>query len=271
MRRAVPARWNGAASMTKLLHDFRNLHRAPDDWELREYASHAWRLTRNVWLFMIVFCIVLGTATNLNPAKMFDEYRPFTIYTVILLGVCGVVCAQCARLAVAGGRSAWTLMTIGFFFLALDDLTQIHERLDKLLTRAFGLDPKATLPDLLDAGIVVLYGIVGAIALYRHRRHFFGLAGFKSGIAKAAGASVAMVILDVLSDLVDGQVAKVVVGILEDAVEALAVSWFFCTFVTARFQLRRADRYLLDVVTSATDAVAGGGGEQSSYSSVKRN
>jgi hypothetical protein len=75
---------------------------------------------------------------------MSDEYRPFTIYTVVLLAVGVVVCAQCARLAGRGVRTTWTVLAIGFAFLALDDLTQIHE----------GLDPKAKLPDLLDAGFV---------------------------------------------------------------------------------------------------------------------
>lgn len=230
--------------MKKILQDFQNLHRAPNDWKLDDYAPHAWRLTRNVWILMIVLCVVLGAVMPPhNPAKMFDEYRPFTIYTVILLGVCGVVCAQCARLAVTGGRFAWTLMAIGFFFLAVDDLTGIHERLDKILNHSIGLDPKAALPDLLDAGIIVLYGIVGVIALYYHRRWFFKLRGFTPGIAKAAGAAVIMVILDVLGDLVDGQVTKVLLGIIEDSFEALAVSFFFWTFVTARFQLRRPGEY----------------------------
>ena len=232
--------------MNRLLQDLRNLHRAPDDWELHHYAAHAWRLTRNLWLLLIAICIVLGTAINLNPAKMFDEYRPFTIYTVLLLGICGIVCAQCAQLAVTGGRAAWRLMTVGFFFLALDDLTQIHEGLDKVLNRALGFDPKSTLPDLLDAGIIVLYGIAGVIALYYHRRHFFKLTGFAAGIVKAGAAAIAMVILDVLGDLVENQVTEVVVAILEDAAEALAVSLFFWTFVTARFQLRRPEEHLTD-------------------------
>lgn len=248
--------------MRKLLRDFQNLHRAPRDWELREYAGHAWRLTRNVWLFMIVLCVALGAALPPhNPAKMFDEYRPFTIYTVVLLGTCAVVCAQCARLAISGGRSAWTLMAIGFFFLALDDLTQIHERLDKVINRAVGLDPKAKLPDLIDAGIVVLYGLVGVVVLYLHRREFFKLSGFTVGIIKAAGACVAMVILDVLGDLVDGEYAKVVLGILEDSFEALAVSLFFWTFVTARFQLRRPDAYLADGTSTLAGPAAGSANE----------
>ena len=231
--------------MNKLLQAFRNLHRAPDEWDLDDYGPHAWRLTRNVWVLMIVLCVALGSVLPPhNPAKMFDEYRPFTIYTVILLGICGVVCAQCAQLAISGGRAAWTLMAIGFFFLTVDDLTGIHERLDKILNHANGWDPKAKLPDLLDAGIIVLYGVVGAIALFYYRRRFFRLKGFRTGMVKAGSSAVVMVILDVLGDLVDAQVAKALLGILEDSCEALAVSYFFWTFVTARFQLRRPGEYL---------------------------
>jgi cytochrome bd-type quinol oxidase subunit 2 len=119
--------------MNQLLQALQNLRRAPDDWSLEDYAPHAWRITRNVWLLILGCCVVLGAALPPhNPAKMFDEYRPFTIYTVILLGICGFVCAQCAQLAANGGRAAWVLMAIGFFYLMLDDLTQIHEGLDKL-------------------------------------------------------------------------------------------------------------------------------------------
>lgn len=230
--------------MRKLLEHFQNLDRAPGDWELHDYAAHAWRLALRVWLLMIGLCILLGAALPPhNPAKTFDEYRPFTIYTVILLVICGVVCVQCARLAVAGARTAWTLMAAGFFYLAVDDLSGIHEALDEVINKAFGLDPKATLPDLLDAGIVVLYGIVGVAVLYRHRRHFFKLKGFNAGIVKAASACVVMVVLDVLGDLLDEKYTKVVLAILEDSSEALAASYFFWTFVTARFQFRRSGEY----------------------------
>jgi hypothetical protein len=165
--RVAPARRHDAIVTNKLLPDFQSLHRAPDDWDLELYGLHAWRFTRNVWILMIALCVALGAVLPPhNPAKMFDEYRPFTIYTVILLGICGVGCAQCARLVVSGGRGAWTLMAIWFFFLTVDDLTGIHERFDKILNGAAGFDPNAKLPDLLDAGIVVLYGVVGAIALF---------------------------------------------------------------------------------------------------------
>jgi len=257
MRHVVSARWDDAATMNKLLVDFRNLHRAPDDWELRHYASHAWRLARGVWLFMIVFCLVLGAALPPhNPAKMFAEYRPFTHYTVVLLAVCGVVCAQCARLTAASSRTAWTLLAIGFFFLATDDLTQIHERLDKELNHYLGLPSKAGLSDLLGTGILVLYGIVGAIALYYHRHHFFRLKGFEVGIVKAAGAAVVLVILHVVGELVDRQASKAVLEILEESCKALAISRLFWTFVTARFQLRRADEYLHDALTASQGGAA---------------
>ena len=257
-RRATPARRASAVVVNNLLEDFRNLHRAPDDWELGDYAPHAWRLTRRVWLFMIVFCVVLGAALPPhNPAKMFDEYRPFTIYTVILLGICAFVCGQCAQLTAPGGRAAWLLLAIGFAFLAVDDLTQIHEALDKVLNGFFGFDPKAKLPDLLDAGIVVFYGIVGVVVLYYYRRAFFKLKGFALGIARAGAAAVVMVVLDVLGGLVDDKYAKVVLAVLEDAFEALAVSRFFWTFVTARFQLRRPTEYLREAL--AVPAAVGTG------------
>jgi hypothetical protein len=55
-----------------------------------------------------------------------------------------------------------------------------------------------------------------------------------------------MVVPDVVSDLVDEQKTEVALDILEDSCEALAASRFFWTFVTARFQLRRADQHSPD-------------------------
>jgi L-alanine-DL-glutamate epimerase-like enolase superfamily enzyme len=100
----------------------------------------------------------------------------------------------------------------------------------------------------------VLYGIVGVIALVYYRRRFFRLRGFTSGIVKAAGSAVVMVVLDVLGDLVEAQLAKALLGILEDSCEALAVSYFFWTFVTARFQLRRPGEYLCADSSAASPA-----------------
>ncbi len=225
--------------MKKLLRDFQNLHRAPDHWSLDTYPPHAWRLTRNVWLFMIGFCAVLGIALKLNPAKAFGENQPFTYYTVILLGICGVVCGQCARLTDPNARAAWVLMAIGFFFLAADDLFKIHEELDVLINQALRLDPKAKLPDLLDSAIVVTYGLAGAVVLYLQRRPLFKLQGFTEGLAKAGVAFSAMTILDVIGDLLDSQHWEAALQIVEESCKALAISLLFWTFVTARFQLRR--------------------------------
>jgi hypothetical protein len=89
--------------MNKLLQALRDLRRATDEWDLDDYGSHAWRLTRNVWVLMILLCIALGSVLpSHNPAKIFDEYRPFTFDTVILLGIRAVVCMQCGRLTPDG-------------------------------------------------------------------------------------------------------------------------------------------------------------------------
>jgi hypothetical protein len=63
-----------------------------------------------------------------------------------------------------------------------------------------------------------------------------------------------MVILDVLGDLLAEPVSKVILAILEDSFEALAVSLFFWTFVTGRFQLRRPGKYLYDAAATLAPA-----------------
>jgi hypothetical protein len=223
--------------MNRFTQSFRDLHRAPADWSLERYASHAWRVALTIWAIMVAVCLILGPIRD-DPVKPFDEFQPFTIYTVSALAICSFVCGQCARLTTAGARRLWQLMTVGFAFLAADDLFKIHEGIDHLINRALGIDPEHSIADHCDDAIIVVYALVGLTLVYRQRRHVVQLWGFVRGIGWGLGFFALMVVLDALGGHLP-RVPKGVAKIAEECFKGLAISLLFWAFVVARFQLRR--------------------------------
>jgi len=62
----------------------------------------------------------------------------------------------------------WLLISIGFLFLALDDLFMIHESLDKKIHHFFNMK-ETGLSDRIDDFIIGLYGMFGIGTLYVYR------------------------------------------------------------------------------------------------------
>ena len=58
----------------------------------------------------------------------------------------------------------WAIIAVGFFFLAADELYEIHEWLDELIHQVFGMQETA-LTDHIDDVLIGIYGIVAIIIL----------------------------------------------------------------------------------------------------------
>ena len=65
-------------------------------------------------------------------------------------------------------QMVWAIIAIGFIYLAFDELTLIHETLDKFIHNLFVVRETA-LTDRLDDIIVGFYGLVGIGILYYYR------------------------------------------------------------------------------------------------------
>ncbi|NEP15991.1 MAG: hypothetical protein F6J97_03700 [Leptolyngbya sp. SIO4C1] len=63
----------------------------------------------------------------------------------------------------------WAAIALGFCFLAVDELTEIHESLDQSLHELFGIS-ETGLTDRLDDLLVMLYAASGLGLLYVYRR-----------------------------------------------------------------------------------------------------
>ncbi|EYD72473.1 hypothetical protein [Limimaricola hongkongensis] len=104
--------------------------------------------------------------------RQFRESGIVTYGSVILLGLIswtsfaiGRIRRDRARPLWRDPRAVWTAIGAGFAFLALDDLAQVHENLDKLIHSLAGAEATA-LTDRLDDLIIALYGLAGLLVLW---------------------------------------------------------------------------------------------------------
>jgi hypothetical protein len=234
------------------------LERPPDDWDLGQYSSHAWRLTRAVWLAFTAASVLIGVITG-EPFPQFGEGDQNTGYTTLLLAVCSVVAAQCASRSAASGRPGWRLIAVGFFFLAADDFLQLHEYLAVWIVRDLGWPAEEAAAGLFETLLLVLYALIGVALVFAYRRSLLQIRSFEFGLAKAGAPFAVMVVLNLIALLFPSRLGPqglVGVLILAACFKGLAASRFVWLLLFTRFQIRRAAR--TRSVESVADAVRDG-------------
>lgn len=133
----------------------------------------------------------------------------------------------------------WALISLGFFFLALDEAFSIHERIDGLIHAVLAIDETAV-TDRIDDLIVLLYGVVGAFLIYLHRGEFRGLGGFYKYLAVGFGFLFLQVAFDVLTNrgdilrylgvshlFAEGKIAEELSKLLAEAAFLLGFLWVY--------------------------------------------
>lgn len=155
----------------------------------------------------------------------------------------------------------WRLISIGFLFLAVDEVLQIHERTDKLLHYILNLQETAV-TDLLDDIIVACYVIVALIFLARNypiiKQYKKSFVWFIIGF----GLTFLMVVLDLLTNnhvilenfINDSERLKVISSWLktvEDSAKIIAegmflVGFYHCWKIAQKFtRLKDRDRLVI--------------------------
>lgn len=66
----------------------------------------------------------------------------------------------------------WQFFAFGFVFCTLDELLQIHEKLDKLIHRLWQIE-ETLLTDSIDDLIILMYGVIGLLVIYYFRQEFY--------------------------------------------------------------------------------------------------
>jgi hypothetical protein len=153
-------------------------------------------------LAVIVFSVWLATSRGKKPDYYFGEKRLETLASVGVLlwsaGVCLAIALK--RVPVTPFAPFWRNSAILFGYLALDDLLQIHENLDRAIHWVFRADPKHPVTDHLDDVIVLSYLFIAIAIAWRHLPRLLRLTAMLQMLAAGAALTVAMVAMDMMGD-----------------------------------------------------------------------
>ncbi|MEB3278602.1 MAG: hypothetical protein VKK42_06720 [Lyngbya sp.] len=131
-----------------------------------------------LWMILLFDCVVLGLTilravlNQKTPMRYFEETGIISWFSclklLVLSGLAwriGWVRKQAKILGKKAPQNLWKWIAWGFFYLAVDEIVQIHEAMDWLIHWAFKIQ-ETRLTDSIDDVIVVLYSIVGVYILY---------------------------------------------------------------------------------------------------------
>ncbi|NIP30180.1 MAG: hypothetical protein GTO02_08525 [Candidatus Dadabacteria bacterium] len=157
--------------------------------------------------FLLTVCLALFTEDS---RKYYKEGQLVTIYSAIKLLITSSICWKIfkLRLGIISSKvlnnmnSIWLLISIGFFFLAIDELALIHENIDKLIHIIFNME-ESPLSDRLDDLIVFIYALIGCAVLYRYKEEIIKYKFVLKYIMIGLALLFVMVIADVLTNKTD--------------------------------------------------------------------
>lgn len=215
-----------------------------------------WKAALPILLICIGLIGYLEVTFQLYKRMPFDERGPVTAFSILQLIACSLLTLRMYRLRKEEGFSwkssacIWLIMAAGFIFLALDEKILIHEGLDRGIISFFSL-PSNNITTRIDDFIVILYGIIGAAAVWRSRREMFQFptcctllgAGFVAlvlhSVADTAGRS------DVIGWLLDSPAPEQLVmyaEMFEEITKLVAEAFFVTGFCSAICQEVQAQR-----------------------------
>jgi hypothetical protein len=150
-------------------------------------------------LVVIAILVWHGVHGHGNPAWHFYEARAGTYYSgILLVASAGLSLAIARRLAGRALARFWLVAGVGFLFLTADELTLIHEGVDKWIHARLGWPADDPITDHIDDAIMVLYGIVALVWAFRYRETLLRLRWATRLLSTAFVAFLVMESLDVV-------------------------------------------------------------------------
>lgn len=160
-------------------------------------------------LLLIVFTVAHGLLKTGNPSRYFGEHR-YTTYIssaqLLTIGVFAFLTFRKRRQVVAPEAEkrglfrspvlVWLLIASGFAFLAVDEVAELHERMDKVIVKALDL-PRTPLTERIDDAILASYGLIGLAVLWICRREILP---FRRVMLKPLAAGFVCLFIGVLCD-----------------------------------------------------------------------
>ncbi len=135
------------------------------------------------WFLFIVLCIDLllwGIAVVIGetPASYMGEGKFITWLSAAQLIGTGLFLGwiywqkKQKPWSLKASSTIWLMMAVGFVFLAIDDLAQVHENMDKWIHLALGIQEN-NWTDRLDDLVIVTYGLIGLGFFIRYREELW--------------------------------------------------------------------------------------------------
>ncbi len=157
-------------------------------------------------LLIIGLMMLRAIEREKSPMRYFGEAGIISWLSFLQLLVLAILCFWIFRIRKRGislkwksPQSLWKWMAISFFFLAIDDIAQIHESLDFGFHALFQIQENP-ISDRIDDLIVLLYVMGGGYILYLFRREFqYYRPAFKWVIGSFVLAGI-MMVLDVCTN-----------------------------------------------------------------------
>ena len=200
---------------------------------------------------VVALAVAYGYVTG-DPGAAFGETGFVTFFSCAQLATIAFVCDRIGRerrgavatRAAASGARIWRLMALGFAFLALDEVAQIHEKLDYLAHTLF-IGEETALSDRLDDLIVGAYAAVGLWVMHHYRGELTRHRAMRPFLVAGFVLLGVMVVLDALTnraDLVglvfeDRATMRTVLGaasVCEDGLKLAAEGVFLAGFLAVR-------------------------------------
>ena len=208
------------------------------------------------FLFALVFLDLLAVTLGLGLSRvLYGYWGAYTgggspemwlsfAHLLVTGGLAGIVFRLRGCPPLRGWRDprwVWLLIAVGFLYLAIDEATELHERLGLLISRIFGLQPITLTLTRIDGTILLGYGVLGVMVCYAYRTE---LAAHREVLPLAA-CGVILFVFSVLMDVAFFRELGVpwdwtpYVNTAEEVLEifaaaALLGAMYTCAFSTAR-------------------------------------
>ena len=177
---------------------------------------------------------------------MFRERYPITLLSFVLILVIALLCREIYRVRKGSQFSwqnpatLWLLLSIGFFYLALDELLQLHENIDRAIHKMLGWSETA-LTDRIDDFILFVYACIGGMVVFHYRSEFKKFGPAWSYLVLAFVTAVVTIVFDAMtnggvfvpglfSDANHGALAQELLGFLEEYGKLAAQVFFIGAF-----------------------------------------
>lgn len=220
-------------------------------------------LDKNLWqvLFFYIIASTIAVVRALNygksPSVYFDEGGIMTWLSFIQLLICSGISFKIFQfrknqlIFYKNNRNLsilWLIISIGFIFLSLDEILQIHEKADKFIHYIFNLS-ETGLTDRIDDLIVVIYVLIAIGLLYFYREELKKYQKAFPTLISGFTILFAMIIIDIMSNRADffllitdpstAESLKDWVGVIEETLklfaEALFIrAFYFCLQISRR-------------------------------------